>query len=309
MNNHSSWKKRKMHNTIEILPVSLLESEKSIINELKVLADELKLEFGWHYLLDLSWILRNLDQIEGQKFIDAGAGTGIMQWYLANKGARVISIDRDSRANLNQRFRRRFNIRGLREYDLSEVSSFSEMKQKRLIISQLVDIVDRLSYKINSYTGNKGENGSGEVIIYNQDLENLDQIPDDSIDAIVAVSSLEHNSPDGLGRVVAELLRVLKPGRAILATLGAAKEEDWFHEASQGWCYTETTLRKVFQISPDVKTNFDQYDRLFENLRENKELKDNLASFYFQSDKNGMPWGKWDPKYQPVGICKLKTTK
>lgn len=298
-----------MHNKIEILPVSLLESEKSIINELKVLADELKLEFGWHYLLDLSWILRNLDQIEGQKFIDAGAGTGIMQWYLANKGARVISIDRDSRANLNQRFRRRFNIRGLREYDLSEVSSFSEMKQKRLIISQLVDIVDRLSYKINSYTGNKGENGSGEVIIYNQDLENLDQIPDDSIDAIVAVSSLEHNSPDGLGRVVAELLRVLKPGRAILATLGAAKEEDWFHEASQGWCYTETTLRKVFQISPDVKTNFDQYDRLFENLRENKELNDNLASFYFQSDKNGMPWGKWDPKYQPVGICKLKATK
>lgn len=309
MNNHFSWNKQTMHNKIEILPVSLLESEKSIINELKVLADELKLEFGWHYLLDLSWILRNLDQIEGQKFIDAGAGTGIMQWYLANKGARVISIDRDSRANLNQRFRRRFNIRGLREYDLSEVSSFSEMKQKRLIISQLVDIVDRLSYKINSYTGNKGENGSGEVIIYNQDLENLDQIPDDSIDAIVAVSSLEHNSPDGLGRVVAELLRVLKPGRAILATLGAAKEEDWFHEASQGWCYTETTLRKVFQISPDVKTNFDQYDRLFENLRENKELKDNLASFYFQSDKNGMPWGKWDPKYQPVGICKLKATK
>lgn len=309
MNNHFSWNKQTMHNKIEILPVSLLESEKSIINELKVLADELKLEFGWHYLLDLSWILRNLDQIEGQKFIDAGAGTGIMQWYLANKGARVISIDRDSRANLNQRFRRRFNIRGLREYDLSEVSSFSEMKQKRLIISQLVDIVDRLSYKINSYTGNKGENGSGEVIIYNQDLENLDQIPDDSIDAIVAVSSLEHNSPDGLGRVVAELLRVLKPGRAILATLGAAKEEDWFHEASQGWCYTETTLRKVFQISPDVKTNFDQYDRLFENLRENKELKDNLASFYFQSDKNGMPGGKWDPKYQPVGICKLKATK
>jgi SAM-dependent methyltransferase len=298
-----------MHNKIEILPVSLLENEKSIINELKVLADKLKLEFGWHYLLDLSWILRNLDEIEGQKFIDAGAGTGIMQWYLANKGARVISIDRDSRANLNQRFRRRFNIRGLREYDLSEVSSFSEMKQKRLIIPQLVDIVDRLSYKINSYTGNKGENDPGEVIIYNQDLENLDQIPDDSIDAIVAVSSLEHNSPDGLGRVVAELLRVLKPGRAILATLGAAKEEDWFHEASQGWCYTETTLRKVFQISPDVKTNFDQYDRLFENLRENKELKDNLASFYFRSDKNGMPWGKWDPKYQPVGICKLKTTK
>lgn len=295
-----------MHNTIEILPVSLLESEKSIINELKALADELKLEFGWHYLLDLSWIIRNLDLIDGQNFIDAGAGTGVMQWYLATKGARVISIDRDSRANLNQRFRRRFNIRGLRESDLSEASSLSEMKQQRAVKSRLADFADMLSYKINSYPGNKGENASGEVIIYNQDLENLDQISDDSIDAIVAVSSLEHNSPDGLGRVVAELLRVLKPGRAILATLGAAKEKDWFHEASQGWCYTETTLRKAFNISPDIQTNFDQYDRFFENLRENKELKDNLASFYFRSDKNGMPWGEWDPKYQPVGICKFK---
>lgn len=298
-----------MYNKIEILPVSLLESEKSIINELKVLADELKLEFGWHYLLDLSWILKNLNLIDGQRIIDAGAGTGVMQWYLADKGAMVISIDRDSRANLNQRFRRRFNIKGLRESDLYEASSLSEVEQQRRIKSRLADFVDMLSYKFNSSTGNEGKNATGEVLIYNQDLGNLDQIPDDSIDAIVAVSSLEHNSPEGLESVVAELLRVLKPGRAIYATLGAAKVEDWFHEASQGWCYTETTLRRVFQISHDVETNFDQYDRLFENLRENDELKDNLASFYFRSDKNGMPWGEWDPKYQPVGICKVKATK
>jgi len=295
-----------MHNKIEILPVSLLESEKSTINELKAFADELKLEFGWHYLLDLSWIIRNLDLIDKQNIIDAGAGTGVMQWYLANKGAKVISIDRDSRANLNQRFRRRFNIRGLRESDLDVASSLSEMKQNRVLKSRLADIVDMLGYKINSSPGTKRENASGEVIIYNQDLEHLDQIPDDSIDAIVAVSSLEHNSPDGLKRVVAELLRVLKPGRAIFATLGAAKAEDWFHEASQGWCYTESTLREVFKISPDIQTNFDQYDRLFDELRGNKELKDNLASFYFRSDKNGMPWGEWNPKYQPVGICKYK---
>jgi SAM-dependent methyltransferase len=298
-----------MHNKIEILPVSLLDTERSTINELKALAAALKLDFGWHYLLDLSWIIRNLELVDGQNFIDAGAGTGVMQWYLANKGANVISVDRDSRANLNQRFRRRFNIRGLRRSDLSEASSLSGINQLGVIKSRLVDFVDMLSYKINSYPGNKGEHAKGEVIIYNQDLENLDQIPDDSIDAIVAVSSLEHNSPDGLRRVVAELLRVLKPGRAIFATLGAAKGEDWFHEASQGWCYTETTLRKVFNISPDIQTNFDQYDRLFDDLRENKELQDNLASFYFKSDKNGMPWGEWNPQYQPVGICKIKETK
>ena len=96
MDNHSSWNKQKMHNKIEILPVSLLESEKSIINELKALADELKLEFGWHYLLDLSWIIKDLNLIDGQKIIDAGAGTGVMQWYLANKGAMVICSENEA---------------------------------------------------------------------------------------------------------------------------------------------------------------------------------------------------------------------
>ena len=295
-----------MHSKIEILPVSLLESEKPTIIELKTLAKDLKLEFGWHYLLDLSWMIRNLTLINEQKIIDAGAGTGVMQWYLANKGASVISVDRESRANLSRRFRRRFHIEGLRDSDLSEASSYSTVKGKRSLISLLVDFVDMLSVNVESYSEHKQKKGSGEVIIYNQNLENLEQIPDNSIDAIVAVSSLEHNSPDGLARVVAELLRVLKPGRAMLATLGASKEEDWFHEASQGWCYTESTLRNVFKISSDVQSNFDQYDRLFDDLRRNEELKNNLASFYFQSDKNGMPWGEWDPKYQPVGICKVK---
>ncbi len=30
--------------------------------------------------------------------LDAGAGTGVLQWYLAQQGAAVISVDRMSRA-------------------------------------------------------------------------------------------------------------------------------------------------------------------------------------------------------------------
>jgi hypothetical protein len=43
-----------------------------------------------------------------------------------------------------------------------------------------------------------------------------------------------------------------------------------------------------------------------ENLITNAELKNNLASFYFKSGENGMPWGEWNPEYQPVGVCKVK---
>lgn len=295
-----------MADKIEILPVSLLESEKTTIDELKILAKELKLEFGWHYLLDLSWIIGNLDQIDGQKMIDAGAGTGVMQWYLANEGATVISIDRESRANLSPRFRRRFNVEGLREDDYQERSKYPNNVSQSSLKMRMANFVDAVSYETKALTKSEGKRDTGIVFIYNQDLTELADISENSIDAIVAVSSLEHNSPEGLEEVVAELFRVLKPGGALLATLGAAKGEDWFHEPSQGWCYSEATLRRIFDIPKDVQSNFDQYDQLFDALRDNRELKESLASFYFRSGNNGMPWGEWDPKYQPVGIAKVK---
>jgi ubiquinone/menaquinone biosynthesis C-methylase UbiE len=298
-----------MRDRIEILPVSLLETEKSTVDELKALAEELNLEFGWHYLLDLSWILRYLDRINGQKMIDAGAGTGVMQWYLAKKGASVISIDRESRADLAPRFRRRFEVEGLREDDLLDGGGLTNGFSQSSLKSRMADFVDAVKYETKTLTLNEGQIEAGKVIIYNQDLADLADIPDISIDAIVAVSSLEHNSLEGLLRAVAELLRVIKPGGVLLATLGAAQDEDWYHGPSQGWCYSEGTLRRIFDISSDVQSNYDQYDRLFDSLKKNNDLKDNLASFYFRSGDNGMPWGEWDPKYQPVGIAKVKAEK
>ena len=94
--------------------------------------------------------------------------------------------------------------------------------------------------------------------------------------------------------------------RSAIATLGAAKEQDWFHEPSKGWCYTEATLRDIFDLPADCPSNYDRYDELFKSLRNCSELRDNLADFYFKSGNNGMPWGIWDPKYQPVGMVKVK---
>ncbi len=149
------------------------------------------------------------------------------------------------------------------------------------------------------------EGGAG-VWIYNQDLCHLIDIPDDSLDAVAALSALEHNPPDRLSQVVNELMRVLKPGGILLATLGASPDRDWFHQPSQGWCYTEATLRRAFALSPSAPSNYDRYNELFEALRNCAELRDNLASFYFTSGENGMPWGRWDPQYQSVGVLKVK---
>jgi SAM-dependent methyltransferase len=293
-----------MDEKIEILSVSLLDSERRRIDELKALARQLKLEFGWHYLLDISWILSQVERIDEQEIMDAGAGRGVIQWYLADKGATVISVDRESRENLTPRFHRRFKIVGLRPQDLASHQGFSGYGEVNLK-TQAADWADQVRFALSRKSSDKSVS-RGKVIIYNQDLRKLTDIADESIDYVVAVSSLEHNSPQDLETVVRELLRVLKPGGSILASLGAAKNGDWFHEPSQGWCYSEQTLRRVFDFSPEVPSNFSQYDQLFNDLLRNRELKVNLASFYFKSGDNGMPWGKWNPEYQPVGICKRK---
>lgn len=298
-----------MKEKIEILPVSLLESERHTVRQLRELAGKLKLEFGWHYLLDLSWILSQIEAIQEKRFIDAGAGTGILQWFLAERGAKVISIDRESRADLAPRFRRRFNVCGLRMDDLNDGKSGLEEKPNlnyQSIKLWASDLQDRIENQLDEKRSRPAAANSGEVIIYNQDLTNLVDIDDSTVDAVVAVSSLEHNSPGDLRQVVKELMRVLKPGGALLATLAAAREEDWFHQPSRGWCYSEGSLREIFKFSPKMPSNYSRYDRLFEQLRANEELKNNLADFYSRSGDNGMPWGKWDPQYQPVGVCKIK---
>ena len=80
----------------------------------------------------------------------------------------------------------------------------------------------------------------GKVLIYNQDLTKLVDLKDNSLDAVVSVSALEHNTPEGLEQVVKEIMRVLKPGGALLATLVAGRDQDWWHEDSSAWCYTDT---------------------------------------------------------------------
>lgn len=285
---------------IEILSIELLDEHQALIEDLKQFARSLRLEFGWHYLLDLSWIISQLGPVRGKRIMDAGAGTGVLQWYLARQGAEVISVDRASRAALPIRFRRRFRAQGLRPQDLRSAGAVLQSRfaqgGRAKITAPLREMVDALP----------GPQSDGRVLIYNTDLTQLDQLADESLDAVVSVSALEHNTPEGLVKVLEEILRVLKPGGVLAATLVAAKDQDWWHDESSAWCYTDDSLRRAFDLLADTPSNYERYEDLFEALRDCAELRDNLASFYSKSAKNGMPWGVWDPQYQPVGVCKIK---
>ncbi|MEW5870900.1 MAG: class I SAM-dependent methyltransferase [Chloroflexota bacterium] len=285
--------------------MELLDQHRPLVQDLKQLAASLGLELGWHYLLDLTWIITGLRQhlgtLQGKSIMDAGAGTGILQWYLAQQGAQVVSVDRLSRAALPLRFRKRFRVEGLRPADLLPAD-----QTIRANLSQRGWALPALASQAKDWLSSQQPTApvSGQVILYNQDLAHLSDLADQSLDAVVAVSSLEHNTPEGLQQVVAEIHGVLKPGGALLASLVAARDQDTWHAPSSAWCYTDASLRRIFGLPANAPSNYEDYDKLFAALRDCAELRENLASFYFKSDQNGMPWGKWDPQYQPVGVYK-----
>lgn len=292
----------KYHEKIEIPSVDLLDQYRPLVNGLKGLARSLRLEIGWHYLLDWTWIISQLGPVKGKRILDAGAGTGLLQWYLARQGAEVISVDRLSRAALPLRFRARFQVQGVRSDDLLPLGQHLQQDWARK--EKLPVKLSRQGRELLSLAqiGNR----SGKVYIYNQDLRNLTDIDNNAVDAVVAVSALEHNEPDGLVAAVKELMRVLKPGAPLLATLVASSAQDWWHAPSSAWCYSADSLRRIFDLSKTTPDNYQNYETLFTKLVDNTELRNGLAKFYYQSGENGMPWGKWDPRYQPVGVCKVK---
>jgi ubiquinone/menaquinone biosynthesis C-methylase UbiE len=297
----------KASDQIEILPVSLLDAQRQLVEEMQQISEAMSIGLGWHYLLDLSWAAHHLGPRAGMRVMDAGAGTGIMQWWLADQGVDVISADRQSRAHLSTGIRRRYRIKGLRHSDLDPLlltfRDFLPSRSPRHWLQYPHKLAGSLRLWLEK---TEPAAGKGTIVIYNQDLQSIPDIADNSVDAIVSISALEHNSPEGLRDCLTELIRVLKPGGKLVATLVAAKDQDWFHEPSKGWCYTEATLRDIFNLPNNCPSNYDRYDELFETLQDCRELRDRLADFYFQSGSNGMPWGIWDLRYQPVGVVKVK---
>jgi SAM-dependent methyltransferase len=296
---------------IEVLSVDYLDSHRTIVEEFRALGVRLKQGFGWHYLLDFPWAASHLPVMPGAFILDAGAGYGLMQWWLADKGVNVISVDRVNRQNLPAKFRRAYRVRGLRPDDLSSVwKRFLKKLVPPIDIRKWPAHSKQVIKTIQTVHQSQGpvDPAKGTIYLYNQDLTDLHDIESGSVDAVVSISALEHNPPAGLRACLQELMRVLKSGGKLIATLGAARDEDWYHEPSKGWCYTEATLRDIFDLPADCPSNYDRYDELFEALRNCAELRDNLPDFYFKSGKGGMPWGVWDPKYQPVGVVKQKDT-
>jgi len=310
---------------LEILSLEIFRTHEMEMIHVENMKRELNWQIGWHYHLDLAWMLREISRLPpGALILDAGAGRGLAQFLLAAHGYNVISVDVANRLSVLRKVKQF----GSEVYNLNETENYRDLKlsnainritvffgNKRVFGEMLQEralaCVARNRYRPSEHNAMnvrlQESAECGRVFIYKSDLKHMELLPDNYVDGVISISALEHNSHQDLRHCMDELMRVTNPGGLFVITVSASQSEDWFHKPSKGWCYSESSLRDLFQLSDDTDSNFDRKDEFMSSLkRKGNELHKRLDSMYFQSGDNGMPWGKWDPRYQPVGIVKHK---
>jgi ubiquinone/menaquinone biosynthesis C-methylase UbiE len=303
---------------LELLSPELMAEEDDLMQEIIRIKQDFGLDLGWHYPLDLIWILKNLRGLSPSIILDVGAGKGLLQFFLADLGHNVISLDI---------IRRRLPLAVKLSYKL-QFSQYTDdgtlytnhlkwrLPEDLPIFKSSVYFLLRVVYKLLRMCTSVISfaigvlqtrwKHTGTIHFIRGDMADLKMLDDESIDAIVSVSSIEHLGSDLLPSAVKEMKRVIKKGGRILITTSAAEKDDYFHEPSIGWCYSERTIMNIFSLSIDCKSNWDEYREVMERIRNSSRLRELMSFSYRLSGRNGMPWGVWDPKYLPVGI-KLKT--
>jgi len=287
-------------NRIELFKEEFIEENKDLALEVLAASSRMGIKLGWHYLLDLIWILKNINCPKGSIVLDAGAGNGLLQFMLTDRGYKVISADVFNRSI--PKF-----ASGLYEIklmgDSGEIShSYWEGRSKGITYPK-----DSGNYitEYNSDCFDSSSEGNLPVILYYHcDLADMKELCDNSVDAVVSVSALEHNPPQKVKECIKDISRVLKPNASFYITISAVNKGESFHGPSHSWLLDEKGIMEAYELEEPLISNFGDFERVFDALCNSKYLKRWLASFYYSGENNGMPWGVWNPQYQPVGIIK-----
>ncbi|MBI1911072.1 MAG: class I SAM-dependent methyltransferase [Deltaproteobacteria bacterium] len=310
---------------IEIIDSSIIENNEklSFIDHWKRV---LGIEIGWHYDLDIIWILRQIEELgieKGSTILDAGAGNGLLQFMLASLGFNVLSVDfadRDVPAAASRIFKIEVHDNGASVTN-NPYRYFIKHRQDRPsdILNKMLNglrspgrTADALSRIIRRRVDpavigaalSGARKGYGNIKYIKSDFTDMKEFETGSVDCIVSVSAIEHNGHEDLKKSVGEFMRILKKGSAMIITTSAAKDRDWYFKSCEGWCFSYDTLRELFSMKESF-TNFDRYDELFEKIKRSETIRKRVSKLYATNGDNGLPWGIYDPKYQPAGILKI----
>lgn len=307
---------------IEILSEALIDEQLPLVSEILATCARLGVMLGWHYILDLSWLLRELEVSPPATVLDAGAGWGVMQFLLADRGYTVLSADMEVREPRTQdqrlyRFRSMGSSQAI-NHDYLKHHGRGLRPGSRLasavggvLNTPIRDLPGRVAKRLRGESlGDRAQPGPSpppdrpEITFYRCDLSDMGDLADNSVDAVVSVSALEHNPADKVRGIVEELNRVTRPGGRILVTASGTQQGAMFHEASHSYLLDEAGLREAYGLS-SPESNYGDVGALWEALKNPRYLHRWLARFYYDGDRNGMPWGVWAPEYLPVGIRRI----
>lgn len=321
-----------MQEKIELLDIGLLGDKE----KLKVIDRWLRVmnwPNGWHYDLDIIWVLRHIDQLglrKGSTIIDAGAGLGMTQFILAACGYNVLSLDFTSR-EIPRFSRKIFAIekidRGLGGYahEYMEFMNYGQKRSRPPISLQramllLKKALDPKRAGLNFYLARhylkqavnlyyclelmKDHSDFGKITFLRGTFNNI-PLPDSTADALVSVSAFEHNTYQDMLASISEFMRVVKKGSPLIITTSAADGQDWYFQAPKAWNFSKETLSSWFDI-PQERVSFNYRDTS-RDIMNSPSLKGRISGFYKFRGENALPYGDLRQiRYIPVGIVKIK---
>lgn len=273
-------------------------------------------QLGWHYITDLTWIYSKVKKWSRDvKVLDAGGGSGPVQFLLAEMGFHVTNIDMvlsDLSITYSNRYHTKLHtLPSFRPTDYTELlqrsSKFNSFKAeitrriKQTFIYQSWS-TSKYSISHDRWRSSVGLSNTslGQIQWCVGNLCYMPEIPSASFDAVVSLSALEHIPLEHLDPALAEIRRVLKPDALwAVTTSGTEKLSTWLHKPSQGQCFSIYDLENRFGAR-SVKRQ--EPEKILAQYCQCSYLKEHLADFYKTSGNFGMPWGIWEPKYIPVGL-------
>jgi SAM-dependent methyltransferase len=315
--------KKKMDDKIELLSEELIDKRPHLALDVMAVSARLQEPLGWHYLLDLIWVLSELDLMPGATILEEGAGLGVLQFVLAERGYKVISADmavREPRPAVRHMFNFRFmGVDGRIEHPYLAHhewpqkpkpgwQSFLDIRVRDVLARPLGRLKKKAEPAVKPDPGPDTDR-LPEIIFYRTDVRSMPEMAAGSVDAVVSLSALEHNEPHVVKQIQREAMRVVRPGGVILHTVSAVLDPgETFHEESHSWLLDKDGLKEAYLLE-EPWSNYDRFDEIAAEIRNPRYLKRYLSHSYFQSGRNGMPWGIWKPEYLPVGIRKSVKTE
>jgi ubiquinone/menaquinone biosynthesis C-methylase UbiE len=325
-----------MSNSVKFLVADLL-SDDEILREIDHWAKVMNRPQGWHYDLDVIWILRELEKAgikKGDTVLDAGAGMGVMQFVLAARGYNVISLDFSNRV-LPKLAEGIFNMEVLSEGSLDYVHDYmgfvdygtgsesgeAVTKQtQRSFGAKLIDIIKkgpifgftllknnistRRNKRYNESEKNRDHSGFGKISFIRAAFHQI-PLADKSVDAVISVSAIEHADKQLMELNLSELKRIVKDGKILLISTSATnKNEDIFHDKTRGWCFSKESLRQMASLNDLPEFGYEEAEK---NILASKKWLSRIDTYYTGDPESDFYKRRpTDLAYLPVGIKLIK---